>query len=1262
MRFVKNIFFFSLLFLSLCSLAQVNLADKRFAENEYAEAIKLYKRALKKDAKDIHVLEKLATSYRLLKDYKNAEEYYAMLVQLEGRPVAALFYYAEMLKNNGKADLAKEQYQKYAAVAPNDKTIEVKIKSLSELKEIVQQAPLFKIKPVSGINTNEDELAPAYYKNGLVYTSNRINDMVYFETNSTNNKPFYDMYFSQMEKKSDSLSGIKFGKTGNFSSRLNSPFHDGPATFNADQSVVYFERVEVKKSTDKNFTNRAKIFYSVNANGVFGKPMPFIYNSDDYSVGHPCLSSDGEKLYFASDMPGAIGGKDIYVCNKEGDSWSKPVNLGPSFNTTGDELFPYIRKDGVLFYASDGFAGIGALDVYMCDFKKGKFSKPYNLGAPLNSDGDDFGIIFDEECKNGFFSSSREKGKGDDIFYFESNGSFVTFDGKILLSRNENDPLKNSKLFLYKEDGTLLKISSTDTVGMFSFRNLPADQKYIVKVDETDPALAGKYKVYLADEDSRIVKVTVINKKGQIFRFTSLPPDMKKLPFLDEEDVAFAGRFLLNGDSASPIANTKIFLYDENGKFVEAITTNENGGFLFRSLPPDKNYSIRFEEAEDSKMMGKKIVLVNKDGKVILESKVAFKNAYEFRLLPDDVKKMHVEEAVDGVLAGKLMFGANGDRPLKNTKVGLYDEDGKLVGYAMTDAFGKFIFKSLPPDKKYMVRVDFAEDSELAGQKLVLKTWDDKVIKESLVVMKGAYEFKLLPPDINNLPLEEVTDVPLSGNLMFGSRGDKPIAYGKVGLYDENGKLIEVVMTDVNGRFVFRALPPDRKYSIRVIEADDSQLAGSPITIKNSKGDVVKRVNKNANGGYEFKILPEDVKKMHYEEVVDNISVAGNFMYGNDGTSPLSNVKVGIYNDRGELVGTATTNEMGAFVFRELPPGKNYKIRVMDVDDPRLADTKLTMKNKNGDVMGAGFVKNGKGYEFSMLTADKKMLSLMTVEDSELSENIEGRVVDDQKKPIAALLIKLINDKGKIFTSVSTDKDGKFLFRNLPAGKNFMFEVDETDSRLATMAKIFITDAKNNIIREIIRDQKGKFTFRLLPSDQKVLVTSFVDDPLLKVISFMGKDKNNEKVKNRPEKNKAENNKPEKNKPENSNIRIDNNSVVVVENIYYPPDEVEILDEEGISVMKDILSLMSKDKSLQLEIGSYTDCRKSDNYNQVLSEKRAKFAMEYLTSRGINKRRVASKGYGESVLLNGCKDGVDCSEEDHAKNRRTEFRFSRSVR
>lgn len=736
---------------AICLFAQLNKANKFYENYNYANAIPLYEKIVKKKNNPV-AIQNLANCYRVTKNYVKAEELFARAVQLENIDPINYFYYGEVLKSNGKFEEAERQFEKYSKLAPADKVTEIEIKSIDEIKKVLMQQGQYDVTNVRDLNTENSEFSPVYYKNGIVFVGQRNLDLINFDKSAWNNKSYYHVCYSAGQKDN----ALSFGKPKLFSDVINSIYHDGPVCFSSDQSLVYFTRIVADGKKEKNHINYAKMYSSKYENGKWTKLEPFYLNSNSFSVAHPSLSDDGQWLFFVSDMPGGLGGKDIYVCKKEGDKWGDPQNLGPDVNTPGNEVFPYIRKDGVLFFSSDGHGGFGGLDIFSAEKVQGKWTHVSNIGIALNSSTDDFGIIFEEGNKRGYFSSDRPGGMGsDDIYSFVYNPKTTSVSGKILLSNNTTDPAKNAKIILLREDGTVVKISTTDGSGFFKFENLPPDQNYRVKIDENDPAFVAKQKIFLADENNKIIKMVNMTEKAKKFIFQDLPVDTNALKKVLEEDirVVIAGNILAGENPSKPLANTQVTLLNEKGEVVKVITTNAFGAFIFSDLPSDKKFSVKVDESDPALSSYAKIVITNKSGKEIKSTKAGARGDFKFEFLAADKNSFKLMEVEDTELRtdirGSLL--SENKKVLANSKVNLVNENGEIIQTTTTDALGKFAFADLPADKNYFVTFEESDPAFADVKKMLLTDEQGKVVKEAAVDVKREFKFELLSTDQKQL-------------------------------------------------------------------------------------------------------------------------------------------------------------------------------------------------------------------------------------------------------------------------------------------------------------------------------------------------------------------------------------------------------------------------------------------------------------------------------------------------------------------------------
>lgn len=264
---------------------------------------------------------------------------------------------------------------------------------------------------IAKFNSNKvDEFSPVYYKNGIVFCSNRN----------------YNLFLNYKTPQDKGLLKISFadtatGKVRLFSKNLSTRFNDGPASFSKSGDTIYFSRnLKVDGDlTENSPRNKLGIFTAVLENGNWVKILDARFNNEYFNITTPYISPDGKRLFFASDNPSGMGGTDLYYCDWKVDYWDDPVNMGSEINTAGNESYPFVNREGGLFFSSDGHPGLGGKDIFYTKQKDKKWLPPVHLDAPINSKYDDFALIADSVMNKGYFSSKR--GNSVDIYQFKTN-------------------------------------------------------------------------------------------------------------------------------------------------------------------------------------------------------------------------------------------------------------------------------------------------------------------------------------------------------------------------------------------------------------------------------------------------------------------------------------------------------------------------------------------------------------------------------------------------------------------------------------------------------------------------------------------------------------------------------------------------------------------------------------------------------------------------------------------------------------------------
>ncbi len=402
-----------LLGLGSCTNYHIRQGNNYYEHLGYSEAIPHYETVYRK-TNDTEIELKLADSYFKVSKLDSAESIYKRAVDRGSRSPKLYFNYGKVLMTNGKHKIAADYFKRYLQVHNNDLVAKMLLTSCNSVLERYRDTTLFELKPIL-----EDHFVNAFsiveYQNGAVFAADK-EVFTGRKTAAWTGNSYLDLYTMKKDVEGNWMTPELL------QGDINGQFHEGPATFSKDGNTVYFTRSNYYKKKmviNEEDENNLKIFKATLIDSKWKNLEDFPYNSDDHSVGHPTLSDDGKTMYFVSDMPGGLGGTDIYKTSYENGTWTKPENLGSQVNTEGNEMFPYFHSDGTLYFSSDAHNSMGGLDVFITYYNGTRWVKPENLNYPLNSIKDDFGFSINSDNKSGFVSSSRTK--TDKMYSFEKN-------------------------------------------------------------------------------------------------------------------------------------------------------------------------------------------------------------------------------------------------------------------------------------------------------------------------------------------------------------------------------------------------------------------------------------------------------------------------------------------------------------------------------------------------------------------------------------------------------------------------------------------------------------------------------------------------------------------------------------------------------------------------------------------------------------------------------------------------------------------------
>ncbi len=474
-------------------------AKIQYDNYQYIDAQETYLKVAEKGYRSAELFSNLGDSYYFNSQYAEALRWYEELINSYPDKIKPEYYfrYAQTLKTVNRFEDSDAYMRKFTELSKEDKRAQLFDSIPNYLERIEYQSGRYEIENAS-INTMFVDFGVTFYKNNIVFSSSR--DTLIFNNNlhQWNNEAFLDLFITAYDSVTKS-----FATTKKFDRKLNSRFHESTAVFSKDGNTMYFTRNNFEQGNfgrDQKGTNRLKIFRSnKNDQGSWDTPQSVPFNSDEYSVAHPALSTDGKTLYFSSDMPGGKGASDLYQVAIKGDgSFGTPVNLGDRINTEGKETFPFVSENNDLYFSSDGHIGLGGLDVFVTKLEPTNKEEELaiNIGKPINGPKDDFAFIINDTSKRGYFSSNRDGGKGKDDIYslvqLEDIKTFceITITGVVKDSETD-EIISGAKVTIYDEENNVIEVIEVGDDGVYTSSNkIECSSKYFIRIEKLDYSTA----------------------------------------------------------------------------------------------------------------------------------------------------------------------------------------------------------------------------------------------------------------------------------------------------------------------------------------------------------------------------------------------------------------------------------------------------------------------------------------------------------------------------------------------------------------------------------------------------------------------------------------------------------------------------------------------------------------------------------------------------------------------------------------------------
>ncbi|HLA56923.1 MAG TPA: OmpA family protein [Flavobacterium sp.] len=593
----------------------LQLAKRYFDRTYYAEAIPLYEAAVE-DNRSLEVVRNLADSYYFTNDFAKAEKWYRVLIGFHGKDIDDDYYfrYIQTLKAAGNYELANTTARNYLEKKNDTEGIANLDDNIELLENISGIGNRFEIKSLP-INTKQSEFGAIRKGNDLVYSGIKISSGVK-KTYKWNDELYLDLNVIPLDKL---VSGDSIAT--NFSPEINTYMHEGNAVFTKDGKTMYFTRNNFnkgKRAANKAKVSNLKIYKAEFTDGKWTNVTALPFNSDDYSVEHPALSNDEKTLYFASDMPGSLGSFDIYSVDVNGGAFDVPKNLGPEINTEKKEQFPFVSKDNKLYFSSNGHFGYGSLDVFVSDIKDGTFSKPMDVGLPVNSGYDDFSFNIDSDTKEGYFASNRPEGKGsDDIYQLKETKPLIIegckqFIAGIITDVDTKLPLEKALVVLLDSDKKELESIITEADGKFSFK-ADCQKGYVVLASKELYSTESKSMV-LKKERNKINDASMALKSAEVIKKEQELADKRQKEAADNQKAARIAEILSK----------------------EKDVVKDKGRLIIKTEPIYFDYDLWYIRKESKPILNRVIELMNKYPLMVVEigshTDVRGSNSYNLEL------------------------------------------------------------------------------------------------------------------------------------------------------------------------------------------------------------------------------------------------------------------------------------------------------------------------------------------------------------------------------------------------------------------------------------------------------------------------------------------------------------------------------------------------------------------------------------------------------------------------------------------------------
>lgn len=575
---------------SFIGKSDLRKANHFYKKKNYEEAVKLYRKYLEHHDEPLKAKIALANSLKQLYRTTESESWYRKACSDKSLPAYCQLDFAEVLIMNGKISEANEQVKKYLSQNGDTERADQLLKETSQYPSFYKDSLQYSILPYFA-NSDFSDYAPVYYKNEIVFCSSRPSDAIIKHVEATTDQPLSHLYTSTATDQNSTL----------FNAMHHSSKHDGPVTFWANYTKAIY-----CSNNDALFENGKLTLYYTEYNPTdkeWSKPTVLPFTNPQFSYGHPVFDEQQRHLYFVSNIPEGLGGTDIYRISFTENQWGTPFNLGAPINTSGNEMYPFRSKEGVLYFASNGHTGMGGLDIYSCTTDS-LGTRIKNLGYPINSAFDDFSLILSNTEPTGLFSSNRTG--NDDVYTLKIYR--IAFDLDISDQLNYKPLDKCIVKVSEQETGEVNYILNSDRNGHIKCHLIPG-KKYSIKIYRNGYAMKSTEFVEYNRDQAHVRQSITLSRINQRYVKAKLVQqstllrncEVKLLDYSSDSIISYkadsSGSFLcqINSDTTALLYFKKdkwhgyaLFHKDEDAREnsgITYVTVNMNTVLTLRSVP-----------------------------------------------------------------------------------------------------------------------------------------------------------------------------------------------------------------------------------------------------------------------------------------------------------------------------------------------------------------------------------------------------------------------------------------------------------------------------------------------------------------------------------------------------------------------------------------------------------------------------------------------------------------------------------------------------